>query len=78
MNDRNDPSTLLAAINRFEARLEELDGGDCGYEKALVRGYEQAVAQAREQLATSPAPEPYPPMCNTSRRAPPSWRCSHT
>jgi hypothetical protein len=47
---------LLAAIRRFEARLQELDGGDCAYEKALVRSYEQAVAQAREQLAAlSPA-----------------------
>ena len=48
----HEPSALAAAIQRFEARLAELDGGDCAYEKALVRSYEQAVAHARQQLAT--------------------------
>jgi hypothetical protein len=48
------PSALQAAIRRFEARLQELDGGDCAYEKALVRSYEQAVAAARAQLAALP------------------------
>lgn len=51
MQNPHSPSALLAAIRRFEARLQELDGGDCAYEKALVRSYEQAVASAREQLA---------------------------
>lgn len=52
MQNTHNPSALRAAIRHFEARLQELDGGDCAYEKALVRCYEQAVAQAREQLAT--------------------------
>lgn len=51
MHNARNPSALLAAIHRFEARLRELDGGDCAYEKALVRSYEQAAACAREQLA---------------------------
>lgn len=52
----DNPSALLAAIDRFEARLAALDGGDCAYEKALVRSYEQAVASAREQLAALAGP----------------------
>ena len=51
MHNAHNPSALVAAIHRFEARLRELDGGDCAYEKALVRSYEQAAACAREQLA---------------------------
>lgn len=52
MHDAHNPSALRAAIHRFEVRLRELDGGDCAYEKALVRSYEQSVARARELLAT--------------------------
>lgn len=51
MHNAHNPSALLAAIHRFEARLRELDGGDCAYEKALVRSYEQSVTRARELLA---------------------------
>ena len=56
MHNAHSPSALLAAIHRFEARLRELDGGDCAYEKALVRSYEQAAACAREQLAALTGP----------------------
>ena len=56
MHNAHNPSALLAAIHLFEARLRELDGGDCAYEKALVRSYEQAAACAREQLAALTRP----------------------
>lgn len=51
MHHADSPSSLRAAIQRFETRLRELDGGNCAYEKALVRSYEQSVARARELLA---------------------------
>ena len=47
----HESACLAATIQRLEARLAQLDGGDCAYEKALVRSYEQTVASAREQLA---------------------------
>ena len=44
---------LLDEISWFEARLDVLGGnGDCAYEKALARSYEQVVASHRERLAT--------------------------
>jgi hypothetical protein len=43
---------LLEEISWFEARLEAIGGnGDCAYEKALARSYEQAVSSHRERLA---------------------------
>lgn len=37
----------------LEARLDEMLGsGDCAYEKALVRAYNQRLSARREQLAT--------------------------
>jgi hypothetical protein len=43
---------LLDEISWFEARLNEIGGnGDCAYEKALARSYEQAVSSHRERLA---------------------------
>jgi len=45
-------SQLLAEISWFESRLHEIGGnGDCAYEKALARSYEQAVISHRERLA---------------------------
>lgn len=41
---------LLAEIRQIEARLKELDDGDCAYEKALVRSYEQTIQQYRARL----------------------------
>lgn len=44
---------LLDEISWFETRLNEIGGnGDCAYEKALARSYEQAVSSHRERLAT--------------------------
>ena len=43
---------LLDEISWFEARLHAIGGnGDCAYEKALARSYEQAVTSHRERLA---------------------------
>lgn len=44
---------LLDEISWFEARLDAIGGnGDCAYEKALARSYEQAVSSHRERLAS--------------------------
>ena len=44
---------LLDEISWFETRLNEIGGnGDCAYEKALARSYEQAVSSHRERLAS--------------------------
>jgi hypothetical protein len=44
---------LLDEISWFETRLQEIGGnGDCAYEKALARSYEQAVTSHRERLAS--------------------------
>jgi len=43
---------LLDEITWFEGRLHEIGGGDCAYEKALARSYEQAVSSHRERLAS--------------------------
>lgn len=44
---------LLDEISWFEARLDAIGGnGDCAYEKALARSYEQAVSNHRERLAS--------------------------
>jgi hypothetical protein len=43
---------LLDEITWFETRLNEIGGnGDCAYEKALARSYEQAVTSHRQRLA---------------------------
>ena len=45
-------SQLLDEISWFEGRLHAIGGnGDCAYEKALARSYEQAVSSHRERLA---------------------------
>ena len=44
---------LLDEISWFEARLNAIGGnGDCAYEKALARSYEQAVSSHRKRLAS--------------------------
>ena len=44
---------LLDEITWFEARLDAIgDIGDCAYEKALARSYEQAVSSHRARLAS--------------------------
>jgi hypothetical protein len=43
---------LLDEISWFETRLQEIGGnGDCAYEKALARSYEQTVNSHRQRLA---------------------------
>jgi hypothetical protein len=43
---------LLDEISWFEARLDAIGGnGDCAYEKALARSYEQTVTSHRQRLA---------------------------
>jgi hypothetical protein len=43
---------LLDEISWFETRLNEIGGnGDCAYEKALARSYEEAVSSHRKRLA---------------------------
>jgi hypothetical protein len=43
---------LLDEISWFEMRLQEIGGnGDCAYEKALARSYEQTVSSHRQRLA---------------------------
>jgi hypothetical protein len=43
---------LLDEISWFEARLSEIGGnGDCAYEKALARSYEETVSSHRKRLA---------------------------
>lgn len=46
-------SQLREEIAFLEARLDEmLNCGDCAYEKALVRAYNERLADRRDQLAT--------------------------
>ncbi len=42
---------ILEEISWFEARLDQIgDNGDCAYEKALARSYEQAISSHRARL----------------------------
>ena len=44
---------LQEEISWFEARLEAIGGnGDCAYEKALARSYEQTLSSHRTRLAS--------------------------
>lgn len=42
---------LLADIFWLESRLQEIDSGDCAYEKAMARSYEQTLHTRRASLA---------------------------
>jgi len=43
---------LIAEIAWYEARLDEIvNGGECAYEKALARSFEQTLAERRARLA---------------------------
>ena len=47
----SDPGRLREEIAYVEARLAELgDDGDCAYENAMIRFFEQQLAQRRAQL----------------------------
>lgn len=45
-----DPKVLRDAITLMESRLRRLGDGDCAYEKAMIRFYEQQVALHRARL----------------------------
>lgn len=43
-------SRLLEEIAFLEARLTQLDSGDCAYEKSMARTYAALLATRRQQL----------------------------
>lgn len=45
-----DPQVLQETIVLMEARLRRLGDGDCAYEKAMVRFYEQQLALHRARF----------------------------
>lgn len=48
----SDPSRLREEIAYMEARLAEMgDDGDCAYENAMIRFFEQQLAQRRAHLS---------------------------
>lgn len=48
-----DAERLLEEVAELEARLQEIGhDGDCGYEKAMVRFFEQQVDVRKNQLAS--------------------------
>lgn len=46
-----DPQLLQDAIVMLESRLRSLGDGDCAYEKAIIRFYEQQLALYRARLS---------------------------
>lgn len=47
----SEPSRLREEIAYMEARLAEMgDDGDCAYENAMIRFFEQQLAQRRAHL----------------------------
>ena len=48
----SDPGRLREEIAYIEARLAEIgDDGDCAYENAMIRFFEQELAQRRSRIA---------------------------
>jgi hypothetical protein len=48
----SDPSRLREEIAYMEARLAEIgNDGDCAYENAMIRFFEQQLAQRRARLS---------------------------
>lgn len=48
----SEPSRLREEIAYMEARLAEMgDDGDCAYENAMIRFFEQQLAQRRAHLS---------------------------
>lgn len=50
-----DPQVLHDTIVLMESRLRALGDGDCAYEKAMVRFYEQQLMLHRARFALHPA-----------------------
>jgi hypothetical protein len=46
----DDPQVLHETIVLMEARLRSLGDGDCAYEKAMIRFYEQQLSLHRARL----------------------------
>ena len=66
----SDPGRLREEIAYMEARLAEIgDDGDCAYENAMIRFFEQELAQRRSRIA---ARTPLLPGCATVRVGAPS------
>lgn len=51
----HDPQVLQDAITMVESRLRRLGDGDCAYEKAMIRFYEQQLTLYRARLLLFPA-----------------------
>ena len=49
-----DPQVLQDAITLMESRLRRLGDGDCAYEKAMIRFYEQQLVLHRARLQLTP------------------------
>jgi hypothetical protein len=49
-----DPKVLQEAIVLMESRLRRLGDGDCAYEKAMIRFYEQQLVLHRARLQLAP------------------------
>ena len=49
-----DPQVLHETIVLMEARLRTLGDGDCAYEKAMIRFYEQQLTLHRARLVLHP------------------------
>ena len=50
----DDPKVLQDAITLMESRLRRLGDGDCAYEKAMIRFYEQQLVLHRARLQLAP------------------------
>lgn len=50
----DDPKVLQDAIVMMESRLKRLGDGDCAYEKAMIRFYEQQLLLHRARLQLQP------------------------
>lgn len=50
----DDPKVLQDTITLMEARLRRLGDGDCAYEKAMIRFYEQQLVLHRARLGLYP------------------------
>jgi hypothetical protein len=51
-----DPQVLQETIALMEARLRRLGDGDCAYEKAMIRFYEQQLVLHRARIALHATP----------------------
>lgn len=50
----DDPQVVQEVIALMESRLRRLGDGDCAYEKAMIRFYEQQLVLYRARLRLTP------------------------